>query len=357
MSNEARITDYRAHITDYPRVSIIVLNWNGWRDTIECLESVYQITYPNYDVIVVDNGSSDESIEKIKEYCEGKIKVESKFFEYSSENKPIKIIEYTREEAEAGGGKEEEISKLPSNRKLILIKNEKNYGFAEGNNIGIRYALKALNPDYVLLLNNDTVVDREFLGELVRVAEQNKVVGVVGPIIYFYDRPTMIQSMGGKINMWTGRRKHIARIGNNKDDIMEVDFVPGTCLLIKKEVIKRVGMLDKEYFAYVEDIDWCFRIKQQGYIIITVLKSAIWHKGSKSTGGGFNPTVQYYMARNNFLFMKKNAKLYHIPSSLIFLSYYFVKRLLINVLKEKDLEKARSMIKGILSNFKRKYDE
>jgi GT2 family glycosyltransferase len=88
-----------------PKVSIIILNWNGWEDTIECLESLYQITYSNYDVIVVDNGSEDESIEKTKEYAEGKIRVESKFFEYSSENKPIKIIEYTREEAEAGGGR------------------------------------------------------------------------------------------------------------------------------------------------------------------------------------------------------------------------------------------------------------
>ena len=103
-----------------PKVSIIILNWNGWEDTIECLESLYQITYPNYDVIVVDNGSEDDSIEKIKEYAEGKVRVESKFFEYDSRNKPIKIMEYTRGEAEAGGGKEKEIANLPSNRKLII---------------------------------------------------------------------------------------------------------------------------------------------------------------------------------------------------------------------------------------------
>jgi glycosyltransferase involved in cell wall biosynthesis len=93
---------------------------------------LYPITYPNYDIIVVDNGSEDESIEKIKEYAEGKIKVESKFFEYSDKNKPIKIIEYTREEAEAGRGKEKEIADLASNRKLIIIKIEKNYEFAGG---------------------------------------------------------------------------------------------------------------------------------------------------------------------------------------------------------------------------------
>ncbi|GFP33386.1 rhamnosyltransferase [Candidatus Hakubella thermalkaliphila] len=89
-----------------PKVSIIILNWNGWKDTIECLESLYQITYTNYDVIVVDNGSEDDSIEKIKGYCEGKIEVESKFFEYSGENKPIEIVEYTRTDGESKRAKE-----------------------------------------------------------------------------------------------------------------------------------------------------------------------------------------------------------------------------------------------------------
>ncbi|NQE54445.1 hypothetical protein C5S29_12710, partial [ANME-1 cluster archaeon GoMg3.2] len=201
------------------KVSIIILNWNGWKDTIECLESLYQITYPNYEVVVVDNGSEDESIEKIIEYCEGKIKVESKFFEYDPSNKPIKVIEYTR--AEAGGGKEEEIDSLPSNRKMIIIKNEKNYGFAEGNNIGMRYALKALNPDYILLLNNDTVVDREFLGELMKVAESNGMIGFVGAKVYFYDKSNVIQfTGGGKIDLTRGKAPRIAsgKIDNGQYD-------------------------------------------------------------------------------------------------------------------------------------------
>ena len=116
----------------HPRVAIIILNWNGWGDTVECLESLYRISYPNYDVIVVDNGSEDESVQKIREYCEGGIEVESKFFEYSRENKPIKIIEYTREGAEAGGGKERGIVDLASNGKMMIIKNKKNYGFLGG---------------------------------------------------------------------------------------------------------------------------------------------------------------------------------------------------------------------------------
>ena len=177
-----------------PKVSIITLNWNGWKDTIECLESLYQITYPNYDIIVVDNGSKDESTAKLEIYCEGEIKVESKFFEYSGENKPIKIIGYTREEAEAGGGKENEVAGLPSNRKLILIKNEKNYGFAEGNNSGMRYALKALNPEYVLLLNNDTVVDKEFLGVLVKAGMSYERIGICGAKLLKMHNPKIIDS-------------------------------------------------------------------------------------------------------------------------------------------------------------------
>lgn len=334
-----------------PKVSIIILNWNGWEDTIECLESLFQITYPNYDVIVVDNGSEDESIEKIKEYCEGKIRVESKFFEYNSSNKPIKIIEYTREEAEAGGGKEKEIKNMSSNEKLIIIKNEKNYGFAEGNNIGIRYALKALNPGYVLLLNNDTVVDKEFLGELVKVAGSDKTAGAVGSAIYLYHKPKTIQSLGGKINMWIGRRRPITKIEENDSGIVEVDYVSGACILVKREVIENVGLLDEEYFTYVEDVDWCFRIKRKGYKVYSSIKSLIWHKGSASTGGGYNSFVIYHIFRNNFLFMRKNARIYYLPTYFFFSTYYFTKRFLIVLIK--DPQKVKPMINGVISAFKR----
>jgi len=139
-----------------PKVAIIILNWYGWKDTIECLESIYQIDYPKYDIIVIDNGSEDESIEKIKQYCNGKLDVKSDFFTNSTKNKPIKIFEYNRKDIETAL-KEKEIENLPSNRKIILIKNEDNYGFAEGNNIGMRYAIKSLNPDYILLLNNTRI--------------------------------------------------------------------------------------------------------------------------------------------------------------------------------------------------------
>ncbi len=146
MTVQEKIVDERVP----PRVSIIILNWNGWRDTIECLESVFQIDYPNYYVIIVDNGSENESLVKIKDFCLGKIQNPSSLFKYSLDNKPVKVLDYTRQDAESGGGNEDLISYLPSNKRLILIKNEKNYGFSEGNNIAIRYALNALNSEVLL---------------------------------------------------------------------------------------------------------------------------------------------------------------------------------------------------------------
>jgi len=136
----------------YPRVAIIILNWNGWLDTIECLESVYQMTYPFYDAIVVDNGSENSSIDKIKEYADGKIHVESPFFTYRVENKPIAYIEYTRQEAEDDGIFGKSLSNVLPPKRLILIKNEKNYGFAEGNNIAIKYVLDTNFQKYILIL-------------------------------------------------------------------------------------------------------------------------------------------------------------------------------------------------------------
>ncbi len=153
------------------KVSIIILNWNGWEDTIECLESLYQINYPNYDVIVVDNGSQNESVEMIKNYASGELSVESDFFEYKKFNKPIKIFEYSAKELESLQIINENYYNLDSNNKLILIKNEVNSGFSEGNNIGINFSLQFLNSNYILLLNNDTVVDKNFLNELVKFAD------------------------------------------------------------------------------------------------------------------------------------------------------------------------------------------
>ena len=243
---------------NFPTVSIIILNWNGWEDTLECLESLYQINYPNYNLIVVDNGSTDESKKKIKEYCKGKIKVKSKFFKYNIENKPINFIEYFEKGLTNGIYT---IDNLTHEKSLIFLKNDKNYGFAEGNNIGMEYAIKNLDPDYVLLLNNDIVVDKYFLNELVKIGESSAKIGCVGPKIYYYDFKGLndvINFAGCKMSLSTTRGECF---GCNEvdlgqyDKIKETSRVEGCCMLINTDVIKKVGMFDPIYFAYWEETD------------------------------------------------------------------------------------------------------
>ncbi len=317
------------------RVSIIILNWNGWKDTIECLESLYQINYSNFDVIVVDNDSHDESLEKIRNYASGNINIKSEFFEYNYSNKPIKILEYTRNEYENSKG-EINFFKLPSKR-LFLIKNDANYGFAEGNNIGIRYAFNDLNPNYILLLNNDTVVDKDFLEELVNIGEKNTDIGIIGPKIYYYDEQNTIWCVGGKIDWKFARGLHVGinEVDNGQyNEMREFDYVSGSALLIKREVVDGIGLLDKQFFLYFEESDWALRASQKEYRSVYAPEAKVWHKVSKSGGGLSKETGLYYITRNRWLFKKKwaNSKdysffvIYQIISAIIipsFLSIYY----------------------------------
>jgi GT2 family glycosyltransferase len=328
-----------------PKVSIIILNWNGWKDTIECLESLYQINYPNYDVLVVDNHSEDDSIEKIKQYCTGKLKVESKFFEYKMENKPIQIFEYFEDKIEDSKMNDE----FKANKKLILIKNNKNYGFAEGNNIGIRFMLKNLDSDYTLLLNNDTTVSNLFLDELVEAAE-NSSVGIVGPTIYYYHHPNKIQSAGAYFS-WKKGQGSLLRANEIDDhehlDVLQVDYVSGCCLLSKKDVFLKCGLLDSEYFAYWEEVDFCMRAKKAGFNVIYTPKSRVWHKVS-STSQKIKGLYGYYISRNMFWFMHKNASKVQFCSFLIYFTgfnFWFMSSLFL--LYERDLPGFKNFLKGI----------
>lgn len=284
---------------DNPKVAIIILNWNGWKDTIECLESVYQINYSDYDIVLVDNNSTDESIKKIKSYADGKLEVESKFFNYNPNNKPIEISIFD----------EKPIPK--TNKQTILIENKINYGFAEGNNIGINFALNYLKSDYILLLNNDTVVDKDFLKYLIDEGEKDEKIGLLGPKMYNYDYPNKIWCAGSKINWKFARGVHI---GINEEDNGQydkkiyVDYINGSAILIKKEVIKNIGLLDKQFFLYFEESDLAIRASKRGYKSLYVPYAKIWHKISKSGGGIKSEIGLYYITRNRWLFMKKWAQ-------------------------------------------------
>ena len=301
-----------------PLVSIIILNWNNWRDTLECLESIYQITYTDYNVIIVDNNSQDQSLQKIKDYCNGRIKVQSEFFQYQTWNKPIKLIEYTNQESEKESNQKKNLN--PQYRKLFLIENDGNYGFAEGNNIGIRFALKNLKSDYILLLNNDTVVDPEFLNELIVTAESEEKIGFVGPKTYYYDKSNRIQAAGGgNIDFQRGESHEIGfnqEDNGSLDQLMELDYVGGVCLLVKASVIEEIGLMDTNYFMYWEDVDWCFNGREADYKSVYTFKSKIWHKYGASSKNYFKT---YYHNRNRLYFVRKHASktVYHK-----FLSYY-----------------------------------
>lgn len=329
-----------------PKVTIIITNWNGWQDTLECLESLYQIKYPNYDIILVDNNSEDNSILKIKEYCEGRIKIKSKFLKYNPNNKPIEVIEYTNEESE------NECNSI--NKGIILIKNNANYGFAEGNNIGIRYALNSSNSDYVLLLNNDTVVDKKFLEELVKVSESDTTIGFVSPKTYYYNfdnRHDVINFAGGSLNMFKGQSQSIGANEIDKgqyDKIKTVEYGEGSCLLIKREVLEKIGLFDTKYFAYWEEADLCTRGHKAGYRSIYVPKAKIWHKVSASTD---DPTKLYYYTRNKFWFMQKYSnRMEYLSFLLLFFGFYFwnlICRYTLYGLYKRSLKHSSYFLKGI----------
>jgi GT2 family glycosyltransferase len=333
----------------YPNISAIILNWNGWEDTIECLESLYQINYPNFNVIIVDNHSEDDSLEKIKEFCRGELKVESEFFDYKLTNKPIHVFEYFKDEIKDLT----QYKKLNSNEKILFIKNNENYGFAEGNNIGIKFALKNFNSDYILLLNNDTVVKKDFLNKLVKVSESDEKIGICGPKTLYYHQPNVINSAGVDILWWhlgVSTNKGIGKIDKGQyDKISETDSLMGACILIKSSLIKKIGFLDKKYFILLEETDFCIRAKKAGYRILFNPKSIIYHK--EGISGELTPEMFYYMYKNTLLTIRKHQKsirllLYGLNFSLITLTiiiYYSAKG---------ETEASKSILNGYIQGIK-----
>jgi len=236
-------------------------------------------------VIVVDNASEDDSVKRIKQWTKKKL---------------IK--------------------------KFSLIENDKNYGFAEGNNIGIRRVLKENQSAYVLVLNNDTVVDKKFLNELVKKAESQTKIGVVGPKIYFYPPKKgkeIIQSCGAGIDLLKGK---LVSYGDGEIDQGEfektrkVEYVYGTCFLVKCEVFEKIGFFDKKYHIYAEEADFCLRAKKAGYSVYCVPKAIIWHKGEASFQK--KPQIPIYLRTRNLFWLER--KFTTRSEFLYFLIYYFL---------------------------------
>lgn len=287
-----------------PEVTIIVLNWNGLADTLDCLDSLSKLDYPSFKVVVVDNGSNDGSPEIIR-----------------------KVYSQVR-----------------------VIETGENLGYVGGNNLGMDYACSR-NSAYVLLLNNDTVVAPDFLRQMVRFAETDLKIGVVGPTIYYAEAGNTIWSAGGRLD-----RRNGLTLLDGMDEVdqgqfgegpRQVDFVTGCALLAKTSVVKEVGKLDGRFFAYFEENEWCIRITQAGYKIFHLPDAKIWHKISPERRE-HTPQVYYYMTRNRLLFLKL-AKLGISPW--VSISVEFSRRLLSWSLRPRWKYKApqrNAMLRGIL---------
>ncbi|RME97168.1 MAG: glycosyltransferase family 2 protein [Chloroflexi bacterium] len=240
-------------------VAVIILNWNGRDDTLACLRSLHTVDYPHFEIVLVDNHSTDDSVAAIR-------------------------------------------AEFPD---ITLIETETNLGFVGGNNIGLRYAQEKLF-DAALLLNNDTEVSPEFLRLLVDAAAADPKIGIVGPSIFYFDAPATLWSAGGKID-W--RNGVTSMVGLNEKDTGQfgtaprpVDFVTGCALLIKLNVVAQIGLLDDRFFAYYEETEWCVRAARAGYQILHVPAAKIWHKISPQAREA-SPQVHYYMTRNRLLFL------------------------------------------------------
>lgn len=247
----------------WPLMAIIILTWNQRDLTLDCLASLAEMDYPvdRLQIIVVDNGSSDDTAVAVRQ-------------------------------------------RFPH---VAMLENGDNLGFAEGNNVGIRLALQG-PAEYIMLLNNDTAVDRHMLSELLAAMVQFSDVGIVGPKMLYFDSPSVIWCAGNRIDWRSGGSIRLqAEEPDIEDDKepREADFITACAILLRRQVVEQVGVLDQRFFIYYEETDWCVRATKAGWRILYVPSARLWHKVSAAMGTT-SPATDYYMNRNVLLFLTKN---------------------------------------------------
>ncbi len=258
-------------------IVIILVDYNSHEETKQCLESLLKVekTGFNTQIIVVDNGSKKNF------------------------NLPKKYL----------------------SQGIKIVRSEANLGFTGGNNLGISHAIKNYNPDYLLLLNNDTLVEPNFLVKLHQALEKNPKAGIAVSKIYFeknyeFHKKSYARSQRGKVIWYAGGSidwPNLLAFHRGVDELdfgqfnkqHQTDFATGCCMFIRRELIETVGILDKKYFLYLEDLDYSLRAKQKGYEILFVSESVIWHKNASSSQGAGSQVSVYYQSRNRLLFAFK----------------------------------------------------
>jgi GT2 family glycosyltransferase len=305
-----------------PHVDILLLNFNGWRDTIECLESIFRQDYPTYRVIVCDNGSTDDSWTQLVRWAKGvndrppSGRHPLRDLSWPPVDKPIRQVAYDRKRAESGGTHNEGAAQL------ILIQTGENRGFSGGNNVGLRYVLARDRADLVLLLNNDTVIGREALRAMVQLAESYDRLGAVGATMLDYHTPNLVQEAGGgRVARWNGMVR-MSHAGAQRDQVLrsaQLDYVSGGCLLTRLSTLRSVGLLDERYFIYGEDIDLCLRMRKAGFRIGHAPRAVVWHKGGGTAIHG-GPFSDYHNVRSSLLFVHKHYP-YLLPAATAYSVY------------------------------------
>lgn len=262
MVSEALTPSFGFAATD-PLVCIVVLNWNGKEDTLACLRSLEPVWNERTKGIVVDNGSSDGTPDSVRAAFAG-----------------VEVLEVG-----------------------------KNLGFTGGNNIGLRFALDR-GADYVLLLNNDTVVDPRFLREMLAVATVSEEIGFVSPKIYFLDPPDLLWFAGASFSTWTGYGRVVGYREPDRgqyDDVRTIDRPCGCAVLVSRRLCREAGLMDDRLFLYVDEVEWMLRARKHGFKACFAPKAKVWHKVSATVGKEGHPDVFYYGVRNTLYALNAQA--------------------------------------------------
>jgi len=297
------------------KINIIIINWNEEKHTLECIKSLKNMISFNFEIetVLVDNGSEKDSFQRLK-------------------NKISKDVK--------------------------IIRSEKNLGFTGGNNLGIKYALDK-KSQYILLLNNDTIVEKDFLKKIIESLEQDKNIGIIGPKINYLENKKLIWCIGGKLNSRTGNNKLLWNKyldKYNKEQLVDVGYVSGCAMCVRSEIFRKIGLLDDNYFLYNEESDFCLRAKRILNIrTVCRLDAKIYHKISLSSGK-ISGLTEYYLIRNRLYFVKKhNTKCAYLFFLIYFTIFILPTYTIYYPLRYKSLKILRYFYRGILDHFNHKY--
>ncbi len=243
-----------------PCVIAVILNTNHREDTLECLTSLEQNHYEQKKAILLDNSSIDGSVEAVA-------------------------------------------ASFPD---VLIIRLSANLGYAGNNNVGIDAAMKQ-GADWVLVLNEDTVLDPDCIQEMVSAGEADPKIGIVGPLVYHRSEPQVIQTAGGRMDRFL-RGWHLAQDEPDRGEYREpipVEWISGCAIMVRRAVIEQVGGIDARFFYYYEEFEWCLRSREAGWRIVCSPKAKMWHKGVQRNHQP-KPSVTYYATRNHFLVLSKH---------------------------------------------------